>query len=40
MLRLEGRDDIKQALDKAVDRISKREVDPYTAAAEIMERAQ
>ncbi len=40
MQRLEGRDDIKQALDKAVDRISKREVDPYTAAVEIMERAQ
>ena len=40
MLRLEGRDDIKLALDKAVDRISRREVDPYTAAAEIMERVQ
>jgi len=40
MLRLEGRDDIKVALDKAVERIIKREVDPYTAAAEIMERAQ
>jgi LAO/AO transport system kinase len=40
MLRLEGRADIKLALDEAVDRISKREVDPYTAAAEIMERVQ
>ena len=38
--RLEGRDDIRIALDKAVVRISKREIDPYTAAAEIMEHVQ
>ena len=38
--RLERRDDTRAALEDAVDRIARREVDPYTAAAEIMERAQ
>ena len=38
--RLEQRDDTRAALEDAVERIARRDVDPYTAAAEILERAQ
>ena len=37
--RLERRDDTRAALQDAVERIVRRDVDPYTAATEIMERA-
>ena len=36
---LERRDDTRAALEDAVERIARRDIDPYTAAAEIMERA-
>ena len=37
--RLERHDDTRAVLEDAVERIARRDVDPYTAAAEIMERA-
>jgi LAO/AO transport system kinase len=39
LVRLERHDDMRVALQEAVERIVRRDVDPYTAAAEIMERA-
>ncbi len=37
--RLERHDDTRAALQDAVERIARRDIDPYTAATEIMERA-
>jgi LAO/AO transport system kinase len=39
LARLERHDDTRAALEDAVERIASRDIDPYTAAAEIMERA-
>ena len=37
--RLERHEEIRAAIEDAVQRITRRDVDPYTAAAEIMERS-